>query len=505
MEVPAAEPERSPLLSHPNGRPKKRPVPFYQLQRPAYISALTCVGVFLWMLTSTLAALPAMRLTEDIFCRRYYGRDEEIDERLCKVDKVQSQVAYIFGFCETLNGVCGLAVALPFGLLADRARKSVYILGTVGHSLGLLWTILVIHEWRAIPVEWILAGPVFQSLGGGLLVATSLLQAMLSDVVTPENRARWFFFFSLSQQTAGFIGAPLSSKLIEAFSPWVPLAIVAVLGPLNILLMILMPETVILTDPGDGDEEEIDGESEPHWWSAAITRCKQGFKDAWGSLAMLTNRAVIMLLLCILTLIPVNVSLGSILLQYVSQRFGWSLADTGYLLALRGGFVILVMGFVLPGISTLLTSGWGSASLSMHRKDLFLARCCAVALLVGCIFLAGPGIGYVAVGLVITALGSGLGPLCRSLVLDYVETTQTSSLFTSIGMIETAGSIPAGPLLAAAFSAGMHLRGFFYSLPYETSATFALVSVIALMILKPARRRPRTTECTPDEGLDGSG
>ncbi|KAK2601695.1 hypothetical protein QQS21_004770 [Conoideocrella luteorostrata] len=499
MDVPTAAAERLPLLDPRSGSPKKRTIPFYQLQRPTYIAALTCVAIFIWMLSSTLAALPAMRLTEDVYCRRYYNRDEEIDERLCKVEKVQSQVAYIFGWSETLNGVFGLTVALPFGAMADYTRKPVYILGTVGHSLALLWTIFVIHQWRIVPIEWILAGPIFQSLGGGLLVATSLLQAMLLDVVTPENRAKWFFFFSLSSQTAGFLGMPISAKLSEVWSPWAPLAIVAGLGPVNILLMVFMPETTIFAGADHGEEPTVEvGKSS--WWSMAMSHCKQTFRDVKKSLAMLRNGSAAMLLLCVLTIIPVNVSLGGILLQYVSQRFKWSLADAGYIMALRGGFVILSMGFILPSISTFLTTPRRRARMSVHKKDLFLARSSATALLVGMLFLSGPAIGYVIVGLVITALGSGLAPLCRSLILDYVNPTQTSSLFTSIGMIETLGAMPTAPLLAGAFSAGLQLRGFFYSLPYEVSAIFAMISVIALFLLKPAQRNSESTEPTSHEG-----
>jgi PCFT/HCP family folate transporter-like MFS transporter 1/3 len=187
--------EASPLLptrdSEPQARAPHPAPPWYQLRQPRHIALLTCLGIFLWVLSGTLAIVPATRLAEDIFCRLYYHREDDgddIGEELCKVEEVQSRMAYLFGFVAMLDGVVGLLVAFPFGVLADRARKPVYILGTMGQSLNVATTLLVFYLWRLLPIELILVAPVFQLLGGGLMVATSVLYAMLADVLGPENR-----------------------------------------------------------------------------------------------------------------------------------------------------------------------------------------------------------------------------------------------------------------------------------------------------------------------------
>jgi MFS family permease len=134
--------------------------------------------------------VPAARLAEDIFCRRHCGRqdDDPIDEKLCKAEAIQSSMAWLFGLTMALGGVVGLIVVLPYGVLADRARKPVYLLAATGQFASVGWSLFVLRFWRALPIELILLGPFLELLGGGLTMAIVLLYAIISDVNAPENR-----------------------------------------------------------------------------------------------------------------------------------------------------------------------------------------------------------------------------------------------------------------------------------------------------------------------------
>jgi hypothetical protein len=192
--------------------------PWYQLRGPRPVAVLVCLSMFLWVFAGTLAMVPARRIAEDIICHHHYsassalsttaggpgggggedgrrggdavghGHGDGIPERLCKGYDVQSRMAVLFGLAILLDGATGLLAAFPFGALADRARRPVYLLGAIGQSLNVAWALLVFAAWRVLPVELILLGPVFQLLGGGLMVATAVLYAMLADVLPPENR-----------------------------------------------------------------------------------------------------------------------------------------------------------------------------------------------------------------------------------------------------------------------------------------------------------------------------
>ncbi|KAI0836032.1 hypothetical protein F5Y06DRAFT_299133 [Hypoxylon sp. FL0890] len=171
---------------------------WFRAEKPWTITTLICLAIFLWVFSGMLSIVPATRLAEEIFCRRYYGPNMPIDETMCKVKEVQAQIAYVFGFSVTLTSLIGILVAFPFGVFADRARKPVYLLGALGQCLSVMWALVVFYFSESIPIELVLLAPISGLLGGGLTVATTVLCAIISDVNTPENKAVSFFFFSLS-------------------------------------------------------------------------------------------------------------------------------------------------------------------------------------------------------------------------------------------------------------------------------------------------------------------
>lgn len=73
---------------------------------------------------------PMVRILEDTFCRDYYAGPghggsalrpgEPIDETLCKVDSIQTQVQDVLSIMVMLMSIVGLIFALPWGLAADR-------------------------------------------------------------------------------------------------------------------------------------------------------------------------------------------------------------------------------------------------------------------------------------------------------------------------------------------------------------------------------------------------
>jgi hypothetical protein len=52
--------------------------------------------------TNGISNLPLNRLLERRLCRTYYDTDHDVDEELCKVDRIQQDLAWIMGVFETL-------------------------------------------------------------------------------------------------------------------------------------------------------------------------------------------------------------------------------------------------------------------------------------------------------------------------------------------------------------------------------------------------------------------
>jgi hypothetical protein len=53
-------------------------------------------------LTTGISNIPLNRLLERRLCRTYYDTDYDVDEELCKVDRIQQDLAWIMGVFETL-------------------------------------------------------------------------------------------------------------------------------------------------------------------------------------------------------------------------------------------------------------------------------------------------------------------------------------------------------------------------------------------------------------------
>jgi hypothetical protein len=86
---------RSPTLSSPDARPRS----------PSVVPVLLLI--FLVHLANALYSLPLNRVIELRLCQEHYGRRDAIPEKLCKIDEVQSRLAWLQGIMETTLIVCG--------------------------------------------------------------------------------------------------------------------------------------------------------------------------------------------------------------------------------------------------------------------------------------------------------------------------------------------------------------------------------------------------------------
>lgn len=76
------------------------------------VTTLLSLMVFFFATSGALANVPVTRILEDRLCREYYGADrhlaaQPIDEDLCKIDGIQSELAYLNGLLYTFESVVG--------------------------------------------------------------------------------------------------------------------------------------------------------------------------------------------------------------------------------------------------------------------------------------------------------------------------------------------------------------------------------------------------------------
>lgn len=91
---------------------------------PSTIVNLIYLYVLVVSATGGFQNIPMTRIYEDILCRAYYGKPpdsaEPIDEGECKMDSLQSELAYLFAVLEALTAGISCLAALPWGIAADR-------------------------------------------------------------------------------------------------------------------------------------------------------------------------------------------------------------------------------------------------------------------------------------------------------------------------------------------------------------------------------------------------
>jgi hypothetical protein len=65
-------------------------------------------------------------------------------EEMCKIPGVQNAVATLFGFQAFFDGLPGLILAMPYGVLADQiGRKRILVLSMLGQVLGGCWVLFI--------------------------------------------------------------------------------------------------------------------------------------------------------------------------------------------------------------------------------------------------------------------------------------------------------------------------------------------------------------------------
>ena len=111
---PTLDPETPGSSRNP---PEQRP-----RTNPAAVVSVICAIIFCFALLSSLADVPMTRILEDRLCRRYYDGNGDgdvleerkpVDEEMCKVGAIQTELAYLNGFLSTLDAVVGVLFLFP--------------------------------------------------------------------------------------------------------------------------------------------------------------------------------------------------------------------------------------------------------------------------------------------------------------------------------------------------------------------------------------------------------
>ncbi|KAK4447310.1 general substrate transporter [Podospora aff. communis PSN243] len=463
----------------------------FQARKPKTIVLLLAILLFTVTTSGMLIIVPIFRLIEDAVCHSYYKKDhsEKIDERLCKVDEVQGLLAYLGGWAAMLNTVIGLIATLPYGVLADRiGRKPTFILAYIGILLAFGWSPLMLGIVQTTNLYLVMLGSLFFLIGGGIPVAMNSLTAMAADVSSEAEKSTSFLYLSFGAVLGTLVGPVTAGILMEKISPWVPIISVFFITPFVFILLLFVPETLSIRLKGPSTED-----------APAPSTAKKPFREAADellvSVSLLKNANILICMLNFFIQPAIFAAYSATLGQYVSKYFGWTLAETSYLLSPPLGILHLVIILLVPWVSSVLTSSTGRFRLSVFKKDLLITRVSLLLMIIAAVMEGfSQEIVLFLVGLTIGTFGSANGPLLRAIATSYVEPNQTSRLYALMSLMETGGAIIGGPVLAQCFNIGLAKKGLWRGLPWFYVAALIGISLVALMFLQKPPSKPEPEE-----------
>lgn len=222
-----------------------------------------------------------------------------------------------------------LLVALPFGNMANtKGRSMVLVLGISGQLLADAWIVAVCFFSDTLPLSLVYVSPILRSIGGGEMVMSAIIHALLVDVVSEKDRAQAFFNMAAMTLIAELVAPAIGSMLVSWQGVYVPLLCAFPLQVTNMIILGLLPDTRLPEIPENEIENENDCEPAEDRGLNEVSD-NQGFAAWWRSLkkscAPFQTKAIWLVTVCYISTMMARDTID-FLVQYVSKRFDWSLA-----------------------------------------------------------------------------------------------------------------------------------------------------------------------------------
>ncbi|KAL3428495.1 MFS multidrug transporter [Phlyctema vagabunda] len=441
-----------------------------------------------------LVLIPLTRVYEIIICFNYYssvdpgiiGPGGFIAEKLCKVEPVQSELAFVRGYEVFFMSLPSVILAVPYGMMADKwGRKPVLLLSIFGMILAITFMMMVCWFSESFPLRFVWISWSFNIIGGGPAVAMAMVLTIAADVVAEKQRATVFFQVAVGALLAQTFATLLASAFMERSEPWTSIFVGYIIGVAACCIAFFIPETLKYknqTEDGPIDGMEIrdclDRSDSDVVWKGALQKFHVVVQETW---AIVIQDWRLFALLITFFINSISTALSSIILQYISARYDWTVAQAGFLLSLRSGANVVLFVLILPFFTWMLSTKF---ELGSQRKDLWLARVSILFLPTGFIMIGlaqTPGVA--GLGLMITTLGTGYSSLVRSLVTSMTEPHHVARLYTAVTVFDTLGSLISGPILAVLYQWGMRLGGGWIGMPFFVAGILTGLTAVLLWLV----------------------
>ncbi|KAI0159379.1 hypothetical protein BJ166DRAFT_626501 [Pestalotiopsis sp. NC0098] len=276
-----------------------------------------------------------------------------------------------------------------------------------------------------------------------------------ANFVSP--RSMTFFYIGASAQLGQLLSSPIVYATMRR-DVWIPMylgfglfvtaTILCTIIPSNTDELKRQSQTEDVLETRESDANQSRGLSN---WTHDIV-VKLGAALYW---VAYENRPIGYMLLSLLITVMAKYA-ASLELQYITKRYDLSWEKAGLVVSTRSIASLLLLTIVLPALgSMLLRRGFTASS-----RDLFMARASVVIFAIGSMLVGLAEIRLLAwAGIILMACGAGFAVLARSIISSLVAKERAGLLYSIISVIESIGSIAAGPLLSSLFNLGLNLGG----------------------------------------------
>ena len=322
------------------------------------------------------------------------------------------------------------------------------------------------------------------------------------------NRATIFFRYAIVLMGGELVSNAASSWLM-AFNPWIPMLLGWTICFIGMLCSLSLPETMPVSpssaqqsemssvemghlDPNDNDERAPFTREKPNTttlatkrslFSTLYTRARAYFVPY----AFIFRKKQILLLFTAFLVYKLSRGSSWFLVQYISTRYAWTLAQANFLMSLRPCITIPLFIFILPVISKYFLRRFRTS-----QKNLYLARGSVLCLTLGTLGISlSPNIPTFILSMTLQASGAGFIFLIRALLTVLVKREETARVFTLMELLQSVGNVIASLSITKVFQLGLEWGGVWVGLAWMmTSTAFALVGVsIWLFELPPVSRQ----------------
>ncbi|TQV97307.1 MFS transporter [Cordyceps javanica] len=330
-----------------------------------------------------------------------------------------------------------------------------------------------------------------------------LVLAMYFGVLADKHGRRGVLFLSMLGQTIGLmwvlfifaelIGPLVSSKLMQ-INLWIPILIGLGCTVVTMILAGSVPETL---QPKAKTVEEDGSEDGPQGIQGRLSGTWKHISTTLRYIA--SNRSLVLLVVTFLVMDYSRQSL-SVLLQYISTRYSLPIAKANYMLSFRAFAQLITFALILPALDTYMVK---KLAVPPRRKDLRLCRASIMLIMTSFgLLVIAPRVWVAAIAIVFYTFGSGFGSFARSLASALVEKDMIGTLLTSVAIMDTTGSLLAGPIVAQTFSWSLNLDGVGRGLPYLCSFLLCGLATVALFQVRSVER-PDEKPAPADEESQG--